>query len=213
MDNNNIPQSEDVEEAGSIGYEYMRSGSESVSNIGSKRDGTGDDQNSQDDVKSESASMEPGSEPKMELRERRKRKVTTYRYSPDLEPAPAPTIERRSSAKSNDKSSNAKNELSHWLQCDSCHKWRIVATVLFNDLKKLEHFTCRNLQGVTCKDRDDWAAGNDSMTGSDGGSSTIKEEYRSIKSRQGNSRTTTRRINIFAGNFIPGFAGEFSEEE
>jgi hypothetical protein len=93
-------------------------------------------------------------------------------------------------------------DVSHWLQCDACHKWRIVAHRLFEDLQKLPRFECRNLQGVTCKDRDDWAS-----VGAGSEDTSLKDEGQHRR----RSRKQIKRVNIFAGKYIPGFAGEFSD--
>lgn len=171
----------------------------------SKKEEMEDDSRSQEDVKSEKDlnAMPAG----MALRDRRKRARPNYRYSPELTPAPAPATERRSSARTEKSggSMNSSGDVSHWLQCDSCHKWRIVAHKLFEDLKKLSHFQCRNLQGVTCKDRDDWA-------GSGGSEDVSMKDDASVGYyKKPASRKQIRRINIYAGKFIPGFGGEFSD--
>jgi len=194
----------------------MASQNSSPTNADNKTEDAGDDQNSQDDTKSEDGNANGALESGMSLRDRRKRKVINYRYSPDITPAPAPAVERKASAKSSDKASNAKNELSNWLQCDLCQKWRLVNPVLFESLKKLDHFNCRSLQGVTCKDKDDWVAGNESMTGSDGGS--IRDDfYASRRMGPGNAVNRrlppSKRVNIFAGKYIPGFGAEFSDND
>jgi len=92
----------------------------------------------------------------------------------------------------------------------------LVNPVLFESLKKLDHFNCRNLQGVTCKDKDDWVAGNESMTGSDGGS--IRDDYLGSRRMGGGGNVNRRlppskRVNIFAGKYIPGFGAEFSDND
>lgn len=94
------------------------------------------------------------------------------------------------------------SEVSHWLQCDSCQKWRIVSHKLFEDLKKLSRFECRNLQGVSCKDRDDW--------GAIGSEDTSVKDDASVDYRR-RVRKQIKRVNIFSGKYIPGFAGEFSD--
>ena len=127
-----------------------------------------------------------------------------------MSPAPAPAVERRvlpKTEKSSTAGMNASAELSHWLQCDACQKWRIVAHKLFEDLKKLSHFQCRNLQGVTCKDKDDWGKG-----ASDDASVKDDSSMAGFYSRASKARARQpRRVNIFAGRYIPGFAGEFSD--
>ena len=172
--------------------------SSTPSNPGSKKDDSMDDANSQDDIKSESGNN--ASSTGMSLRDRSKRARPNYKYLP--EPEITSTTERRVAPKSERTVSSSMNaEVSHWLQCDSCHKWRIVAHKLFEDLKKLTRFECRNLQGVTCKDRDDWASAGASDD------TSVKDEG----SQRRRSRKQIKRINIFSGKYIPGFAGEFSD--
>lgn len=174
--------------------------SSSSSNRGSKRDGSQDDSNSQDDIKSEGdANATSGG---MSLRDRSKRVRPNYKYLPEIEATPAP--ERRQSARNEKPAHTDMNaDVSHWLQCDACHKWRIVAHRLFEDLKKLARFECSNLQGVTCKDKDDWAAA--AAGASD--DTSVKEEGQYRR----RARKQIKRLNIFAGKYIPGFAGEFSD--
>lgn len=165
-----------------------------------KKDDYLDDSNSQDDIKSEGGNNAMGVG--MSLRDRSKRTRPNYRYAPEPD-VPAP-VERRAPARVNKSTNSTTNaDVSHWLQCDACHKWRIVAHKLFEDLQKLARFECRNLQGVTCKDRDDWGAsvagGSDDISVKDDG------QYRR------RSRKQIKRVNIFAGKYIPGFAGEFSD--
>ena len=194
--------------------ESMGSQKSSPGNSENKKEDPEDDQNSQDDTKSEDGNANTTLDSRMSLRDRRKRKVPNSRYSADDSPVAAPAVERKASAKSADKASNAKNELSNWLQCDLCQKWRLVNPVLFENLKKVDHFNCRNLQGVTCKDKDDWAVGNGSMTGSDGGSN--REEYYTGRRMGGNMNRRlppSKRINIFAGKYVPGFGAEFSDND
>jgi hypothetical protein len=212
MNASKLPSKSDTKSESSNSDESMQSQTSTPSNAGSKLEDLGDGQNSQDDVKDEDGNATNATDARMSLRDRRKRKVTNYRYSPELSPAPAPSGDRKASGRSNDKSStmNAKSELSNWLQCDSCHKWRLVNPMLFESLKKLDHFNCKSLQGVTCKDKDDWVAGTESMTGSDAGTSTA--EY-PRSSRQRMMTSSGKKVNIFAGRYIPGFAGEFSDHE
>jgi hypothetical protein len=215
MNASKLPKKGETKSESSNSDESMASQSSSPSKDGSKLEDGGDGQNSQDETKSEDGNATNAVETKMSLRDRRKRKVVNYRYSPDLSPTPPPVAERKTSSKSTDKVVNAKNEMSNWLQCDACHKWRLVNPVLFESLKKLDHFNCRSLQGVTCKDKDDWLAGNESsMTGSDGGS-TLRDDYYGRKGMGSLSgrRTAVKRVNIFAGKYIPGFGGEFSDNE
>lgn len=170
------------------------------SNSGSHKLESMDEENSQDDMKSETGMNATGSG--MALRDRSKRSRPNYRYAVEEGP-PAPP-ERRSSIKTEKASSAAvSTEVSHWLQCDACHKWRIVAHKLFDDLKKLSRFECRNLQGVTCKDRDDWASAgaSDDTSVKDDGTQNFRRR----------ARKHIKRINIFSGKYIPGFAGEFSD--
>jgi hypothetical protein len=216
MNASKLPNKSDTKSESSNSDESMQSQSSTPSNAGSKVEDVGDGQNSQDDVKDEDGNATNATDARMGLRDRRKRKVTNYRYSPDLSPAPAPAVERKASSRSNDKSTlNAKSQMSNWLQCDSCHKWRLVNPVLFESLKKLDNFNCRSLQGVTCKDKDDWIAGNESMTGSDGGGSTAADYTRSSNRQRvmASSSSGGKKVNIFAGRYIPGFAGEFSDFE
>ena len=216
MNASKLPRKNGSKSEASNSDESMASQNSSPTNAENKTEDPNDDQNSQDDIKSEDGNANNTLDSRMSLRDRRKRKVTNYRFSPDVSPAPAPPVERKASTKSSDKASNAKNELSNWLQCDLCQKWRLVNPVLFENLKKLDHFNCRNLQGVTCKDKDDWVAGNESMTGSDGGS--IRDDYLSSR-RMGAGGNVNRRlppskrVNIFAGKYIPGFGAEFSDND
>jgi hypothetical protein len=214
MNASKLPRKNGSKSEGSNSDESMGSQKSSPSNAENKKEDPEDDQNSQDDTKSEDGNANSGLESRMSLRDRRKRKVPNHRYSPDDSPAAAPAVERKPSTKSTDKASNAKNELSNWLQCDLCQKWRLVNPVLFESLKKIDHFNCRNLQGVTCKDKDDWVVGNESMTGSDGGS--IRDDYYSSRRMGGNVNRRlppSKRINIFAGKYIPGFGAEFSDND
>lgn len=172
-----------------------------------KKEGSGDDLNSQDDAKSDLGNNAPGIG--MSLRDRRKRPRPNYRYSPELTAAAAPSVEKRHTAKTEKPSAtsmNTSSDMSHWLQCDICQKWRMVDHRVFGELKKLSRFECRNLQGVTCKDRDDWALAGASEDNS------IKDDTSIGYKRNGKSRPgKVRRVNIFAGRYIPGFAGEFSD--
>jgi len=213
MNASKLPKKSDTKSESSNSDEAMHSQTSTPSNSGSKLEDVGDGQNSQDDVKSEEGNATNAGDARMSLRDRRKRKVTNYRYSPDLSPVAAPAVERKASSKSTDKSMNAKGDLSNWLQCDACHKWRLVNPVLFANLKKLDHFNCRSLQGVTCKDKDDWVAGNESASltaGSDGGSTSLRDDFGTRRPR---NHSSTKRVNIFAGRYIPGFAAEFSDAD
>ena len=189
-----IPKSEDGSTSSSKQDKSMPSGYSSPSNTDLKKEETGDDGNSQDDMKSETANLST-QEVGMSLRERRTRKRPTHLYSPDVAPAAVPAVERRASARTE---KTGTKDMSNWLQCDMCQKWRLVHQNVFADLKKLSHFQCRNLQGVTCKDRDDWGAGP---------SLASDDDYRAVR------KPNNRRINIFAGKYIPGFAAEFSDAE
>lgn len=191
----------------SDGYPEDQRSSASVST--GKKEGSGDDLNSQDDGKSDHGNNALANG--MSLRDRRKRPRANYRYSPELTAAPAPATEKRSTVKTEKSSAtsmNTSSDLSHWLQCDVCHKWRIVDHRVFGELKTLSHFQCRNLQGVTCKDRDDWASGGASEDTSIKDDSSIGYKRNTKPNRQSNK---FRRVNIFAGRYIPGFAGEFSD--
>ena len=207
MDGVKIPKSEDGSTSSSKSDDSMGSGSISPTNNNLRKDETADEQNSQDDMKAETANSD-NQEVGMSLRERRTRKRPSHLYSPDIAPGAPPAVERRASTRTEKSASgvNAKSpDMSNWLQCDLCHKWRLVHSNVFADLKKLAHFQCRNLQGVTCKDRDDWGESN-------GGSedASMKDEFTSGRTARSRARST-RRINIFAGKYIPGFAAEFSD--
>jgi hypothetical protein len=217
MNASKLPKRNGTKSEGSNSDESMGSQNSSPKDTETKSEDAEDGQNSQDDTKSEDGNANATVESRMSLRDRRKRKVTTYKYSPDVSPVAAPAVERKQSAKANDKTSNAKSELSNWLQCDSCHKWRLVNPVLFESLKKMDHFSCRSLQGVTCKDKDDWVAGNESMTGSDGGSIRDHDygsrRMQAVASNVNRRLPPSKRINIFAGKYIPGFGAEFSDND
>ena len=207
MNRVNQTKSEDRSRSGSQSEESTDGHASTPSVSDSKKEEMEDDSRSQEDVKSEKDVN--ASTGRMALRDRRKRARPNYRYSPELTPAPAPPAERRSSARTEKSagSMNSSNDVSHWLQCDLCHKWRIVAHKLFEDLKKQSQFQCRNLQGVTCKDRDDWA-------GSGGSEDVSMKDDASVGYyKKTGSRKQVRRINIYAGRFIPGFGGEFSDLE
>jgi hypothetical protein len=206
MNTNEIPKSEDQGGDAFPEDDPMGSTSSTPSNPSPKEEIGDHDRDSQDDSKDSvaNATQETGGA-RMSLRDRRNRKPASYKYAEDVSPVGA--IERKTSARSGDRVAT-KSELSNWLQCDSCHKWRLVAPHLFNELKKNPVFNCRNLQGVTCKDRDDWA-GSESMAGSE---DSHFAKYRSTQAvRRANNRGIPVRVNIFAGRYIPGFAGEFSE--
>jgi len=172
-----------------------------------RKDGSADDFNSLDDVKSDAGNNATGVG--MSLRDRRKRPRPNYRFSPDINAAPAPGTDKRPSVKTEKLSASSMNtssDMSHWLQCDACHKWRMVDHRVFGELKKLSHFQCRSLQGVTCKDKDDWASAGASEDAS------IKDDATFAYKRNTKGRASKiRRVNIFAGRYIPGFAGEFSD--
>lgn len=173
--------------------------SSTPSNRDSKREGSFDDSNSQDDVKSEGGANAASTG--MSLRDRSKRSRPNYKYLPEIEPTPVP--ERRATARNEKPANTSMNaDVSHWLQCDECHKWRIVAHRLFEDLKKLARFECSSLQGVTCKDKDDWAT-----AGASADDTSVKDEGQYRR----RARKQIKRVNIFAGKYIPGFAGEFSD--
>lgn len=189
-----IPKSEDGGSSSSNGGVAGPSSMESPNSKNLTKEETADEQGSQDDMKSETGT---GKETGVFLREKRTRKRPSHLDSPDS--APAPVLERRVSVRAEKSGMNGKvSDMSNWLQCDMCRKWRLVHSNVFADLKKLAHFQCRNLQGVTCKDRDDWGAGG----------SLGSEDDNTISRR--NVRNN-RRVNIFAGKYIPGFAAEFSD--
>lgn len=212
MNRVNQAKSEDKSASASHSEQSGNEGTSTPSFTDSKKEDIEDDFQSQEDVKSEQGSN--AMPVRMELRERRKRNRPNHRYSPELSPAPAPAVERRASSrteKSGAGSMNSSTEMSHWLQCDLCHKWRIVAHKLFEELKKQSHFQCRNLQGVTCKDRDDWAAGSATSEDVSMKDDTTNDGYYRRPAAAHRSTKHIRRVNIFAGRYIPGFGGEFSD--
>lgn len=210
MNSGIIPKTEAHSGSTSNGDEPMGSSSSTPSNSSVKHESGEQDRDSVDDSKDDAmnAAHETGGA-RMSLRDRRNRKPTNYKYSEDVSPVAATERRTGTRAAAADKagSSQLKSEMSNWLQCDLCHKWRLVAAGLFDELKKLDHFTCKNLQGVTCKDRDDWQA--DSIAGSEDSSKLL----RSTQASRFGKPNRSMRVNIFAGRYIPGFAGEFSDAE
>jgi hypothetical protein len=166
--------------------------------VNKRRSRSSNDSSSQDETKSESANITTNTG--MSLRDRSKKLRPNYRFP--VADEPIVSVERRPGPRvSKVNTAGGSVDVSHWLQCDACQKWRIVSHVLFEDLKRLSRFECRNLQGVTCKDRDDWGSAGASED------TSVKDEgaYRR------KARKNVKRINIFAGKYIPGFAGEFSD--
>jgi hypothetical protein len=183
--------------------------------IASKNDGTlldsdmikesGSERGGENTVKSddtESFEESPSEAPENGMELRKKRPRNYARWSPDI--GPVSVSDRKVPVRTEKTMASTDN----WLQCDVCHKWRLADSSVFDDLKRLPTFACRNLQGVSCKDSDDWAAIG--LAGSED-ASPVMSSNRKVKTARVLSRGGF--VNIFAGRYVPGFGGEFSEDE
>jgi len=121
-------------------------------------------------------------------------------FSGDLPKAPG---RKRRNAEQNSSTDN-----NNWLQCDSCNKWRLVGADLFESLSKKAEFKCTILTETNCDDQDDYERFTDSPHLQP--RSMVMEGVRQIKRRKPKAHKRNIKPNLFADNFIPGFAAPLS---